>query len=929
MKRSLVIFLILILALVAGFIYFTKDEVTFTKETSVYKAVPVTSPVFVEIASLKSIPLNNPIIKELAGAGIGIPFFKLMACMDSLIQNSSEIQNSIRNEPFILAFSFAGRTDLIPLFIKNANTNSKKNNVRKLIGLLYPEGRYTYEERNYSSNKIIAISEAGNTILHFCFSGGLFIAGTNAIVVEQAVRQMSSYTILNDKFFTQVNKTATAQSGISVYINHTSFPELVGNLLNGETIQSIDEFGETVKSNYKKRAESFADFASWTELDVDLDDEKISLNGISVANDSLNHFLSVFDGQGSENFKADKLLPKNTSFFASFSISDKDRFFARLEEYFSHTDFYYKREGRIKKIESGLGTGLKNKLKQLVDGELIVATTVIPVEPSKETTFFIFHTVGKTAAEEQLNKWLLNYAEKKGEVPGSSKKVYAVDNETKFMIYDFPYPSFPGIWLGKPFAMAKARFVAFNGNSMIFCNSEKGLQEYLHNMVLGTTLDKDIRYLRFKQNTLNQANINIYVDINRAFSLNRQLFDHGISKQVEHKEETLRKIQAANWQVTHDKGLFFNSVMLAFNPNAQEEAQTTWQSNIGSAIRFKPQIVVNHDNPANREVILQDRQNDLHQVTNEGRVRWTVPLDGPVLGKIFQVDYYKNGKLQYLFNTKNKLYLIDRNGENVAHFPIQFGSPATAGVNVFDYDNNCNYRYFIPHDNKKVVAYDYSGKVVSGWIFKQADHVVTTPVQHLRVGKKDYIVFKDKSRIYILDRRGNRRVDVPVTFENSKNPLVLNFDGMPKIVATDVTGKVYYIFLNGKYAEKKTGRFSEGHFFTCGDLDGNEIPDFVFVDGNELKVMDEKGKKLYSKKFDRVVNDPPDIYTFGAGRKEVGIVDATSNRIYLFTPAGKLHNGFPLQGGSRFSIGEMTGNPGSLSLLVGSEGGNLLNYTLD
>ncbi|MCG6187398.1 hypothetical protein [Maribellus maritimus] len=929
MKRNLILFLIFVVALVAGFIYFTKDEVTFIKETSVYKAVPVTTPGFFEFRSLKSIPVDNPIIKEMKDSNIGNSFLGLITQMDSLVKDNNDVQSGLRNESFILAFNFSGKTDLIPLFIKNANTNNKKTSVKNLIELLYPVSQYRYEESNYSGNKITAVSKENSSVLFFCFSEGIFLASPKATMVEQAIRQMNTYTILNDRFFTEVNKTVTLQSDVSLYINHVNFPELVGNWMNRKSTQSVNEFGETVRLNYKNRTESFGDFASWTELDVEFDDDKILFNGVSVADDSLNHFLSVFDGQDAVNSKADEVLPKNTSFFVSYSFSDKNIFFENLERYFSHTDSYYKREEQIKKIETGLRTDFKESLKGIVNDEVIVAATTIPVDPSHMTTFFILHTEGRTLAVEQLTSWLSSYAARKGAELSSLSKIYSVDRETKFTIYEFPYPSFPGIWLGKPFAAAKANFVAFHDNYMVFSNSEKGLEEYLHNMVLDASLDHEVRYLKFKQNIANRSNVNTYIDVNRAYSFSKQLFNPEITREVEEKEEALRKIQAVNWQIIHDKELFFNSMVLAFNPKAQEEAQTTWQSNIGNSIQFKPQIVVNHDNPANREVILQDEQNNLYQITNEGRVRWTISVAEPVIGEIFQVDYYKNGKLQYLFNTKNRLYLIDRNGNNVAHFPVVFSSPATAGVNVFDYDNNRNYRYFIPHENKKVVAYDYTGKVVSGWIFKQTDHLVTTPIQHFRVGRRDFIVFKDKSRIYILDRRGNSRVNTSATFENSRNPLILNLDGIPKIVATDVTGKVYYIFFDGKYSEKKIGKFGADHFFTCDDLNGNGVPDFVFIDGNELKVMDENGKKLYAEKFDNLIKDPPNIYIFGPKMKKVGVVDESSNRIYLYNPEGHLHDGFPLQGSSQFSIGKMSEATGSLSLLVGSDGGNLFNYTLN
>jgi hypothetical protein len=275
------------------------------------------------------------------------------------------------------------------------------------------------------------------------------------------------------------------------------------------------------------------------------------------------------------------------------------------------------------------------------------------------------------------------------------------------------------------------------------------------------------------------------------------------------------------------------------------------------------------------------------------------------------------------------LFLIDRNGNNVAHFPVTLKSPATNGVNVFDYHNNRDYRYFVAGEDRKIYAYDFEGKIILGWNFGQTDSEVTTPVQHFRISGNDYIVFKDNSKIYIQDRQGETRVPVSKQFTNSKNPLVFNLNGTPKIVATDSGGKVYYLHFDGKVEEKKTARFSENHFFTADDLDGNDIPDFVFVDGNEVTVMDETGKKLFSQKLDNPIDHQPNIYTFAADLKKVGITDATSNRIYLFNPDGKLHTGFPLQGNSEFTIGKLSDSSTGLNLIVGSEGGKLYNYTLN
>ena len=69
---------------------------------------------------------------------------------------------------------------------------------------------------------------------------------------------------------------------------------------------------------------------------------------------------------------------------------------------------------------------------------------------------------------------------------------------------------------------------------------------------------------------------------------------------------------------------------------------------------------------------------------------------------IYQIDFYKNGKLQLLFNTAAQLHLLDRNGNYVERYPVKLRSPATNGMALFDYEKSRDYRIFLAAEDKGV-----------------------------------------------------------------------------------------------------------------------------------------------------------------------------------------------------------------------------------
>ncbi len=70
-------------------------------------------------------------------------------------------------------------------------------------------------------------------------------------------------------------------------------------------------------------------------------------------------------------------------------------------------------------------------------------------------------------------------------------------------------------------------------------------------------------------------------------------------------------------------------------------------------------------------------------------------ISGPIIGKIEQVDLYKNRRLQMAFRTADRFMILDRNGKVVPPFDKKIASDSPQHLSVFDYDLNRNYRFLL------------------------------------------------------------------------------------------------------------------------------------------------------------------------------------------------------------------------------------------
>ncbi len=137
-----------------------------------------------------------------------------------------------------------------------------------------------------------------------------------------------------------------------------------------------------------------------------------------------------------------------------------------------------------------------------------------------------------------------------------------------------------------------------------------------------------------------------------------------------------------------------------------------------------------------------------------GKDVWGVPFKSKIRGYVQEVDYYNNGKIQYLFAAGSQMYLIDRLGRFVSGFPAETGKKIAAGPAVYDFTGAKGYTAMLLHTDNTVGYYDLHGKQVPSWKGITADETIKSLPELLEGNGKKYWVVRTSAQSIVFPFNG-------------------------------------------------------------------------------------------------------------------------------------------------------------------------------
>jgi len=413
----------------------------------------------------------------------------------------------------------------------------------------------------------------------------------------------------------------------------------------------------------------------------------------------------------------------------------------------------------------------------------------------------------------------------------------------------------------------------------VFTESEATAQELITAYKSNATL-ANTSYFENTATQLSQASSFVVYDLLGNVS-------NWIAPFLSSEKSLVKKFPLAVLQFSYDRD--FAHANLVCKEVSQIQQRTgvisqVFNKQLDNTILGDPQFFSNHRTKG-KDIVVQDINNELYLISVNGKTLWKKRLDGPILGKVQEVDILRNGKKQLAFVTRNTFYILDRNGNTVAPFPKKFKDDITQPISIFDYDRKRNYRFVITQ-GMEVMMYDRKGKIVSGFTFKKAGSTIVLAPQHIRLGNKDYILIAEANgKLNILSRVGKDRIIVNKTFNFSKIPIAK--EGSNFVIITKENSKES-ISQTGKVSSKVLN-VSDNYWFTTRGATK------VTLDDNLLRI---NGK---------LVELPFGIYTkpniFIANRTTyITVTEIQESKVYVYNKNGKLQSGFPVYGSSLAEI---------------------------
>ena len=652
--------------------------------------------------------------------------------------------DEISAAPFVYSLHYSSKNNVSFLQIADLS-NVNKERVQQL---LHRSGK----GRKYNGVEVFVLP--GD--LAVALNGNLLLASSSSYVLESAIRHLDNkVSIMDNPDFEKVLKNYGHLSG--VYVNHNQ----IGKLFSG-----------IVEKGYLKYSDFVMDFCSWSRFNIVADGGKLVLQGELDNLGDEARFSNIFNSLHPKKSAMGKILPASTVFAVSLPISD-------VQEYLKQHQLY---------LEMHKKSGSFAYKQKLAQGES-------KVTPRK--------WIDSLQVEELVSAYC-KFGEKCEWITLiRGKQQFGIDNVISAVIEgekveapgQFTFKGYVAAVFGELFSHCNEEAICKVGPWNII-GPQKILEEFANGNAQYFSLD----------HYLNQTPVSGFLGKEASLKLLANMKEAGDSVLQIFKPYTRECLDSQML------GNNFEYLTMDIRPSATEPvAEISFYATDleqlpvakvredGEIMAFEIDSTVNltvgpfevWDVSKKSAAYLEQLPNmRLRYMDANKKGVWAIPFDTPICGYVEQIDLYDNGRLQMLFASGKKMYLLDRVGRFVYGYPAKLPKGVVMGPKLLKDKNGMKYSVVCLNDDNTVSWYDISGKPVEGWSDLVAPEFIKELPELVDLGGTEYWILRAPSQLLVYTMWGKR-----VEMADSKKKIDRDSDvefvqnGVLRIKCTD--GKMY------------------------------------------------------------------------------------------------------------------------------------------
>ncbi len=673
-----------------------------------------------------------------------LPFFGRVQARLQTLQQLEGVNELLQNKQLFASLHLTSTQDFDYVFYLPLTAEQEKKRVQAVLSHFRQDRPYRTDTRNFGGLLITEFTHVpSGSRFSYIIHQDVLVGSFTSFLVEDVIRTIQKTSGIQKNPWMDLQEVhPEGKAKLQWYLNSRMMAGFLSAFLGNSQNNTGTMLGFSFQS---------------ARFDVNASSDAITLQGDirAVTGKESMPYLATFARQSPQAISCLDLIPKRTAIMEHWSISDAQKWQADIAKY-QQLDQSLK-ESWLKLREAGVQP---EGWFDWMGNEL----THLTLEPGQTRTDKLLLVQAKNVAQ------ALRYL---NAVSGKMKAHSSADNfAEKFggtTIGRMNTSDFPAKVLGNQIGEVGECFYITYENYIVFASSIPGLKQWFEDVRKGEVWSRSERQKQILERMQPKAYYTYFVNTTRIWPLLRQNTTLSWRKLLQEHESLFKRYEWLSGQVWNNSGNQFPAqVQLHYSEGRTPADQRNKyilnvRTRLDTTVRSEPSVVRNHvDNSA--EVLIQDVAKRMYLVNQKGQILWRKWLEKPIAGEVQQIDYLNNGKLQYLFATQRKLYLLDRNGQTVGNFPIEVPTAVPLqGASVIDYDGNRDYRFAVSDLTGNVFLYSKEGKLLEGWNPLRLGYRLQGPIRHLRIEDKDYLIaLQLNGKVHLLNRRGQSYQGFPV-----------------------------------------------------------------------------------------------------------------------------------------------------------------------